>query len=501
MFLYFLAFFLVLFYWPTSLIWQADTLYARGISNYIDWPVHFAMMSKVAYQPIGRWFSESPFLLNSANHYPFLADIPSGLLLRLGIHHKAAFLIPSILYTILFFLALYQFLKKREFTHNQITLCLALFLFASMPNSSGVQPQTWLHLFSPNRSLLLAFPLLLWAYDLIETHTGKIHSSVELAKQWDLQLLSKLSFITFSLCLIHPHSLLSLAIVATSFSTPVLFKNKSVSFSLASWALVSLFLILTFKGTLWKEATSGYPLWNPTWTSERYKIHPLLFWPLMGGLPFLIGAGLAIGKKHLHEGLIIGGLLLAHLLFQWQINEYDNVKNTLLIMFLCSVLLVKYTPRTILAFVFILSLIPSLKEWTELFPLATRSEIELAEALRSQIPEEAVTVIDNRHNHFVPMFTGLKVLAWYDYYNWTYGIDKKPESLARRAALLGPLGVRNKEKMYYVVRTDGSYSDYELSERFRGLGEFLSFNRIELSQISPLLIQDAYSIFLREPQQ
>lgn len=495
MFLYFIAFFIILFYWPSSLLWQDEILYARGISNYIDWPVHFAQMSKVAYQPWEQWFTTSPFMLNTQNSYPFAADIPSGLLLRLGLSPHSAFLIPSIIYSVILLGTLYAFLKKRQLGLNEIGLVIAIFFFASMPNSSGVQPQTWFHLFSPNRSLILAFALILWAYELIEMLCV---DEAPRSKKDQAKKLGALVVITLALCVLHPHSLLSTAVVAGVFLSATYILKKKVNPLLIAWGLISLIIVLIFKNTLWIEATAGYPRLNPTWTLQRFEINPLFFWPVFGGIPFLAGIYFGVRHRRWIDLSIIAALVLLHLLFQWQINEYDNVKNTVLLSFLCAFLVGKYSSKIVLYAVVVISLIPSLPEWMEMFPLTTKSELELAQFIQNELPPNAITIIDNRHNHFLPMFTTLKTLAWYDYYNWTYGLANKEQNTLRIQALTSPMGFSYHKSVYYIVRNDGSYSDYELSQRFKGLGAKLSFNRVELGQKRPLLESHGYSIYLKE---
>ncbi|MEK2689233.1 hypothetical protein [Bdellovibrio sp. GT3] len=494
MLLYCIIFLLVVVYWPTALYWNDDILWARGISNYIDWPVHFAHATKVHYQSIVEWYTHNPFVYNTRNNYPFWADVPSGLLLRLGLPFKTSFLIPSVLLTVFFLYCVYKFLNKRGFDKNSIAAVLVLFLFASMPNGEGTQPQLWLNTFSPNRSLLLTFSLLLIVYGIFSDF---LNSGWNSDRKKKFLTFTKLSLITLIMCLTHPHTLLSTAVTATVFSVLIFKKKKSIPIEAVAWAFSSLAIILAFKHYLWGEATAGYPIFRPNWTSERFFISPFLFWPMFGGVVYTLGIGLAIYKKKFLELSIVITLTLVHLLFQWQINEYDNIKNTLLMMFLCAVILVEVLPsKKLLAVICVICILPSLKEWTEIYPISSRIEMDIAERIQKTTPKDYVAIIDSRHNHLVPMFTTVPVMAWWDFYSWTLGLNTKPETLFRFEALRIPQKTSYSKPLLYVARLDGGYSPFEVAGRFKDLtGVYLQFDANALKNLAPYEQFPGYTIY------
>ncbi|WP_413585651.1 hypothetical protein [Bdellovibrio sp. HCB274] len=499
MLLYCIIFLLVVLYWPTSLYWNDDILWARGISNYIDWPVHFAHATKVHYQSLVEWYTHNPFVYNTRNNYPFWADVPSGLLLKTGLPFKSAFLIPSILFTVLFLYCVYQFLHRRGFNKNSIAAVLVLFLFASMPNGEGTQPQLWLNTFSPNRSLLLTFSLLLIVYGIFDRFLNS--TTQENFKQKVLTFL-KLTGITLLVSMTHPHTLLSIAVTATIFSFVIFKKKRSIPVEAIAWAFASLAIVFTFKYYLWGEATAGYPMFRPNWTEERFGVNPILFWPFFGGIVYLLGVGLAIYKRKYIELSIIVTLTLVHLLFQWQINEYDNIKNTLLMMFLCSSLVVQLLPaKKLLIPICLVCIVPSLKEWTEIYPISSRIEMDIAERLQNDTPKDYVAIIDSRHNHFIPMFTTIPVMAWWDFYSWTLGLQSKPETILRFEALQLPQATAFTKPLLFVVRNDGSYSPYEVEGRFKDLtGRYLQFNQEALVKLAPYQRYPGYTIYRKLPK-
>jgi hypothetical protein len=288
-----------------------------------------------------------------------------------------------------------------------------------------------------------------------------------------------------------------MALVAVIFSVQILRKTKRVPMEFLIWGLLSLPFIFSFKRYLWSEATLDYPKFAPLWTSARFGINPLLFWPLYGGFVYLLGTVYAIYKKQYTLLAIIASLSLIHILFLWQFNEYDNIKNTLLIFFVCSCLIAKYTSKKMLYLICFVCILPSIKEWFEIYPLATQAEVNLAAELQEQISKDHIAVIDNRHNHFIPMFTTIPTLVWWDYYNWTLGLASKPETSLRYMALMHPASFTYHKALLLIVRDESSYSSWEMQGRYKGLGPMYSFNQLELQSMPYFRKEAGYTIFKR----
>ena len=469
-------------------------MWARGISNYIDWPVHFAQMTKIKYQVFSEWYSTSPFIANTKNTYPFWADVPSGLLYRMGLGFTSSFLIPSVIYTLFFVYIVHKFLKKRGFSDLMIGTSLALFLFASMPYAVGTQPQVWLNLMSSNRSLLISFPFILIVYDIFQSY---LERTEPLSNKHRILIFLKLTAMVLITCLIHPHSLLTMGLVATVFSAQILIKTKKIPIELLLWGIISLTIAFSFKHFLWSEATLNYPRFSPLWTENRFNVNPLLFWPLYGGFVYLLGTYYAIAKKKYTELTLILSLNLIHLLFLWQFNEYDNIKNTLLIFFICSCLISKFTSKKLLYVICAVCILPSFKEWFEVFPLTTVREVALAADLQENIPKDSVVLIDNRHNHFIPMFTTIQPIAWWDYYNWTLGLASRPETAIRLNGLMKPSNFSYSKNVLMVVRDESSYSGYETEGRFKPMGASFSFDQLDLKNLPFFRKEAGYTIYRR----
>jgi hypothetical protein len=494
MLLYVLIFLIVIVYWPTSLYWNEDILWARGVSNYIDWPVHFAQMTKIKFQTFSELYSTSPFIANTKNTYPFWADVPSGLLYRMGLGFTSSFLIPSVLYTIFFIYVVHRFLKKQGFSDLMIGTSLALFLFASMPYAVGTQPQVWLNLMSSNRSLLVSFSFILITYEIFQKYLLLEHPLPLKDRAFTFLKLIAMVFIT---CLIHPHSLLTMALVAVVFSLQILIKTKRVPLEFLLWGTLSLVIAFSFKHFLWSEATLNYPKFSPFWSQDRFNVNPLLFWPLYGGFVYLLGTYYAIAKKKYTDLAIILSLNLIHILFLWQFNEYDNIKNTLLIFFLCSCLISQFTKKNLLYAICFICILPSAKEWFEIYPMTTTRELILAADLQENIPKDTIVIVDNRHNHFIPMFTTLQPLSWWDYYNWTLGLAARPEVGIRYNALLKPSQFTYPKNILMVVRDESSYSPYETEGRFKPMGTNISFDQLDLKNLPFFRKEAGYTIYRR----
>ncbi len=74
-----------------------------------DWAAHFTMGSAMAYRDL--FLSSSPFLIGAPFSYPFVANMISATLIRLGVPFFSAFIVPSFIACILFVVALFAFYK------------------------------------------------------------------------------------------------------------------------------------------------------------------------------------------------------------------------------------------------------------------------------------------------------------------------------------------------------------------------------------------------------
>jgi hypothetical protein len=95
--------------WPRLFYWTQDGIEAGWIGIYGDWAAHMAYASVFAYRPATLWLTAHPLYYDQKFTYPFAADMLSGLLIRLGIDPVAAFVVPSILLTLMLLFALYAF--------------------------------------------------------------------------------------------------------------------------------------------------------------------------------------------------------------------------------------------------------------------------------------------------------------------------------------------------------------------------------------------------------
>ncbi|MBW2493349.1 MAG: hypothetical protein JRE43_01250, partial [Deltaproteobacteria bacterium] len=82
--------------WSRMLVERSDGLYAGWRTVWADWVVHFAYANVFAYRRIGEWFSTNPIFFGGGFNYPFVADGLSGLLMRAGMERIGAFLLPSV---------------------------------------------------------------------------------------------------------------------------------------------------------------------------------------------------------------------------------------------------------------------------------------------------------------------------------------------------------------------------------------------------------------------
>ncbi len=74
--------------------------------------MHLALAANFAYRPVEHWFDSLPVFAGAPVTYPFVSNLLSGLLLRLGFSYPFAFLVPSIVVTMIALVMLYYFFTE-----------------------------------------------------------------------------------------------------------------------------------------------------------------------------------------------------------------------------------------------------------------------------------------------------------------------------------------------------------------------------------------------------
>ncbi len=85
--------------------------------------MHLALAANFAYRPVPHWLDSLPVYSGAPVTYPFVSNLISGLLLRVGFSYPFSFVLPSILVTMITLVVLYHFFTT--FLHSARAACLA----------------------------------------------------------------------------------------------------------------------------------------------------------------------------------------------------------------------------------------------------------------------------------------------------------------------------------------------------------------------------------------
>ena len=456
-------YFLVL--WPRMFFERADGLHAGWRTVWADWVAHLAYANVFAERPFGSWLASHPLFATQRFDYPFLADAISGLLMRAGMDRVGAFVLPSLLASLLLVALLYAFYAVLLRTPRRALLASTLFftngglgflLFASDlaqdPSWSllAVPPREytwleaqhieWINVVSsellPQRGLLLGLPIGLGVLLVLLRHRASGFAHASPAKLVALGGLASVLVVT------HAHSFLVLAwLCAWLFLFDLRHWRPWLTFAAAA-AVPSLALVaLSYHDV----GSRGFFAWYPGWLANPAGPHPIspwLFLWLNWGVFLPIAAVSLLRLGGLRQPLVLAGatLFLAAMLFRFQPHPWDNTKLLTWAHLLLCVPVTQYLahlwsrPGALgrqLAVVLLCFTTASgfLDVWRLLGGDAvsarmwSREELELADAFRSLSPPNALVLCSDDHHHWVPALAGRSVLLGYRGWLASYGID------------------------------------------------------------------------------
>ena len=454
--------------WPRMFFERADGLHAGWRTLWADWVAHLAYASVFAERPIGSWLATHPLFATQAFDYPFLADAISGLLMRAGMDRVGAFVLPSLVASLLLVVLLYAFYAFLLRTPLRALLAMTLFfangglgflLFTSdllrdPKRALGAVPLReytwlpehhveWINIISaeilPQRGLLLGIPIALAVLLALLRHRESGFVNASLAKLGALGLLASLLVVT------HAHSFLALAWLCAWLFLFDLRHLRHVrpwlTFAAAA-AVPSLALVALCYPDI---GARSFLAWYPGWLANPAGPHPIspwLFLWLNWGVFLPVAAVSILRLGSFREPLVLGAitLFLASLLLRFQPNLWDNTKLLTWAHLLLCVPVARYLARlwakpsplarqlAVVLFCFatasgFLDVWRSLGSEAVSARMWSREELELAEAFRRLSPPEAVVLCSDDHHHWVPSLAGRPVLLGYRGWLASYGID------------------------------------------------------------------------------
>lgn len=464
-------------YWP-FLFFVSDSgdLTAGWRIVWADWAFHLSQAHAFAYQPFLHVLNNNPIYAGMPIAYPFATNLISGLLMKSGIGVTAAFVAPSIVYSLLLLLALYVFGKL--ITNNSAAAVLGIYLFLL---SGGIEFYYYLqdvikeptlstilyppHHYSfleekgfywksvvlssliPQRSMLLGMPWMLFSLSFLLVHYRSGFSKVGHAALFAVGLFTGL------LMIVHTHSLMVLSIICACLLAMDL-KHYRHWLSFALGVAITAIPWLPF---LVGKNTTGFFGFVPGWYAHESQLNEpsIVFWLRNWGVFFPMaclalfmafnkeGRWLSpdkerLGKERYLFAIFLLLFILANL-FRFQPHLWDNTKilvwSCMGLSFLVARLVVVLSTRSglmkgvgaalvaLMCFSGLIDLVKSLHVNRESHVMIPADHIEMGRKLRDLSDSDDIVMTSNNHLNFASTVTGRSVLKGYDGWLWSYNID------------------------------------------------------------------------------
>jgi hypothetical protein len=467
------------FLWSRMLFERSNGLYAGWRTVWADWVVHFAYANVFAYRRIGEWFSTNPIFFGGGFNYPFVADGLSGLLMRAGMDRIGAFLLPSIIASLILVALLFIFYESLLRSPKIALLACVLFFtnggvgfldfaaeIAREPSLSTLltppreytyfpkQHIWWINIVSsellPQRALLFGIPLGLAALIVLRRYVESGFEGVSRAR------LVVLGALPAALVITHMHSFLALVVLCGVY---LLYDRRNypqwLIFAVSAGVPSLTLFALLYAGS----GAGGFIEWYPGWLThpgQRRDISLWLFLWLNWGTFLPLAAVSLVRFRYYRDPLVIGGVVLFVLcfLFRFQPNVWDNTKLLTWSHLLLCVPVAHYLAHLwskpalvsrLLAVVLLvfttasgsLELLRMTRTEAVAHRMWSRDEMALAEAFREISEPTSLVLCSDHHHHWVPGLSGRQVLLGYRGWLASYGLDYGPVERDIRSMLAG----------------------------------------------------------------
>jgi len=314
--------------WSHAITFDKDgNVMAGAVGIWADWALHFTLGSAMAARDL--ILIKSPLLLNAPFSYPFLCNVISALLIRIGIPFFKAFTYPSFLFSILFIFSLFWFYKTLFKSQTIALLASLIFLFnggfgfleffKDIIHSSHpfytlfFPPQTytkmdslsihWISVITsmiiPQRSFQLGFPLALicLTYILKVLHPlGPIPKKGKRGRPIPFIPLIAISILMGYMPIVHTYSFLALFIILGSWvmAEATFLKRDFFKLRLKYWLTIlgvtsgiAIPLLLIFIINTVNQP--DFIQWHPGWYARSEEIGWIQFWWRNWGVTLILG--------------------------------------------------------------------------------------------------------------------------------------------------------------------------------------------------------------------
>jgi hypothetical protein len=501
-----------LFLWPNIFFYGEDGIYAGWIGVWGDWAAHNTYASRFVYHDISNWVDTHPLFINTKFTYPFLTNLVSGLLIRSGVDRVGAFVLPTIITTLILLWLMYEFYFRQLKSYKKAFTAIFVFMtsgglgfiwfFKDLFGSSNIWETLkfppdqytqleegtvyWLNTITgqliPQRAFLLGLTIGLFVLIVLfkiikkETNTKR-----------DYLYLALLGIVTSLLVLAHMHSFMVVFVVCCMGFIINWKKWKLfVVYGIGTGVPALYFYWLLYAGAI----SSNFFTWHPGWLAnpDSKDMNFIYFWFINWGIFLPIAIWWGIHKKYWRNEYFLSaaGIFIVCNLFLLQPFDWDNSKLLAWVYLFWTIPVVDFIAflwnKKLLMFRFlgiVIIVVLSLAGILDIYRIThtdrlkyqmySNEDIQLASEFVATSDPKSVVLTSDKHNHWVSNLTGRQVLLGYRGWMWTYGIDDSQVYNDILDMYSG--GVRAEEllqsyKVDYVVIGYSERFDYAANESF-----------------------------------
>lgn len=377
--------------WSKVLIQEAGGWFSSCPNCWGDWMAHLTYTSSFA---LGQnWPLRLPVFAGHKFTYPFLIDLLSAFLVKLGAGLAESLVWPGLILSLILTYLIY--LLAKTLTKNQLAAILATLLF--LFNGGWVKDTRWLNFITsqiiPQRGQLLGLSLSIIVYLLL----------------WQKKTL-KAGVAAGLLPLMHAHSYLVTLMIGGwrgwKFLVPAL-----------ALGLVQIAYVYGF------NSQQGFIHWDTMWLSQWWQLGPMV--------PVLIWGLIKAPKKLKQFSLPFWLIFIVANFVRFQPYNWDNSKLFLHWYLIASIgagLALARRPLIGLGLALIL-IFPGVKEVakiiqeTDKYQFFNQQQLAMGQETNAALPRKATIITAFNHNHWLPALTGRQIVMGYPGWLWSYGID------------------------------------------------------------------------------
>ena len=501
-----------IYIWPKMLYFNLNgDLVAGWVNVWGDFAAHFAYASPFAYRTINDWFISNPVFFYNKFNYPFLTDLISGLLIRLGFSIPSAFVFPSIIYSILFIYLYFKLSYKLTGSSFGAYLSVTIFLLSGgfgfiyfFKNDLGIFLQTleiprqytqmkdpgisFINVITseliPQRSFLMGLPITIF---ILLTLNNFLINKFKVKKIKIILLGLLYGFLP----VVHMHSFIALSLIcAFMFLYNIKYYKNLLLFAFTAFIPALIIYLLLFKNSL--EASNFFAFY-PGWMANKneHNVNIFIFWFYNFGLFFPVSLFLYFYKKLYKNYLYTSALfifIVMHI-FKFQPWVWDNAKLlTYWYLIFCipiakelAILYTVINKKThflvklfkvglatllliLLTFSGFLDILYLSNYKKNSYVISSSSDLNFAKNVNKVISSGNTVLTATNHNNVISNHTKGRVLLGFTGWLWSYGINYYKTYNDLQQMYINPANSLNLYKNYnvkYVVVSGVEESEFK----------------------------------------